>query len=981
MFKAHFSLGVCTLAAAMSTLQATPANRLAAASLQGDELVCHYTFADPVIVSTDAGDRVQVADAEVVSSPGAPLLPHYAARILIPAGRSVLDVSVEPLNTRQLAGVLRIPPAAIPVPLSRPNLLQPLRPNSAIYGSDDLVPATAGGQIATLTKHGRSIVLVRLNPIQYRPQSGRAWFTPDFTVTVTLQPLSARMAVVVRTALARSQPGDRDDLALSVDNAGQLDIPAQAATSSATTLAAAPLSSVLPPGKVDYLIVTDANLLAAPPPFNFAALCAARRAQGLNATNVTLDWITANYSGLRPDGTTDTPTRIRNFIADAYATWGVRYLLLGGNVDHVPARQCYVDSKAGYVTTMPVDLYYGCLDGTYDGNRNGIYGEPDDGESGGDVDLSAEVYVGRLSVANAQELANAVRKLLAYEAQPVAALTNICMVGEYLGFGGISEYATATMEQIRLGGTYDGYNSVGFGNSQWSNLWATGRNLYDSPTSSWSGTDLIRMANASATHVFNHLGHANHSYNMKLNTGSLSGFTNANPFFAYSQGCDAGAFDSANCFAEVLTTMDAGAFAIIMNARYGWGDSNTTDGPSQRFNRTFWDAAFDANTSQLGRMNQLSKEHWLANINSECMRWCYYEITLFGDPATPFARPIVGASPAQVIVVGAAQTTSNLQSGITVSNYVSGIDGKTGGLEMLFSTNCGSSWGALPILQASATIGSLVISNGAPLPIEAVSSGGPGVTNTVTVRLSATNALPLTFCTNTLVRVRFWDGINWSHSVTGKPFLVDNEPPSSSLATVKVSRSAFGNYIVGPALTAVWSNFTDRGSGIAGYYLSGTNGEGAPYGQWCTDSTGCVNTLTLNATNTIYVWARDLMGNCGTAVSAKVLVLDPGGDADGDGLVNSEEEIAGTDARNSAQSFRFTATGHSVLAAETGATYKLTWDSTIGRLYSLKAASDLHSANWDTLTTNMPGTGGTLSYTDRMNNAVRRFYRLHVTAP
>jgi hypothetical protein len=123
------------------------------------------------------------------------------------------------------------------------------------------------------------------------------------------------------------------------------------------------------------------------------------------------------------------------------------------------------------------------------------------------------------------------------------------------------------------------------------------------------------------------------------------------------------------------------------------------------------------------------------------------------------------------------------------------------------------------------------------------------------------------------------------------------------------------------------------------------------------------------------------MGNCGAAVSAAVLVLDPAGDDDGDGLVNADEEIAGTDARNRAQYFRFTAASPSAIGAETGTVYILTWDSAAGRLYTLNAASNLPATAWFPLATNMPGTGGTLSYTDRVDNAVRRFYRLRVAAP
>ena len=71
-----------------------------------------------------------------------------------------------------------------------------------------------------------------------------------------------------------------------------------------------------------------------------------------------------------------------------------------------------------------------------------------------------------------------------------------------------------------------------------------------------------------------------------------------------------------------------------MNARYGWGAYNTTDGPSQRFDREFWDAVFSPTEGmpEVGRANQDSKEDNLYRINEGCMRWITYELNLFGDP-------------------------------------------------------------------------------------------------------------------------------------------------------------------------------------------------------------------------------------------------------------------------------------------------------------------------------------------------------------
>lgn len=61
----------------------------------------------------------------------------------------------------------------------------------------------------------------------------------------------------------------------------------------------------------------------------------------------------------------------------------------------IPARGL----KCGDDNNIPADLYYACLDGTFDNNENGIYGEVADAEPGKlDIDLLAEVCVGRAPV-------------------------------------------------------------------------------------------------------------------------------------------------------------------------------------------------------------------------------------------------------------------------------------------------------------------------------------------------------------------------------------------------------------------------------------------------------------------------------------------------------------------------------------------------------------------------------------------------------
>ncbi|RKZ06010.1 hypothetical protein DRQ05_05465, partial [bacterium] len=522
----------------------------------------------------------------------------------------------------------------------------------------------------------------------------------------------------------------------------------------------------------------------------------------MTAKIVTVEEITSNSSFWDTNPVfNDTQAQIRNFIRWAYENWGTEYVLLGGDADNgnpiVPVRKLYTNGWE-----IPSDMYYSCLDGSFNYDGDDKWGEPTDGEGGGDVDLMAEVYVGRACIDNETELANFVRKTLAYDNSQDPYLENVTMAGEYLGFGGVGDWGGNYKDEMINGSNAHGYNTFGIpggiynistlydkngimrkvtvnlswidfgsttqfafilmadddgqqeagyyiddvnitidgksyfydfenGTQGWSNsssaewelgtpvrmdpvyggvphgnnCWATdlddtyenNANLWlYSPTinvsgaknvtvsyytwycveyrsgneddwvwiaarnntgswwgyrwtgcNGWSKEELKSIIN-SGVHIINHLGHANYDYVLKMDIGTRSPsddietLTNDKYFFVYSQGCMAGGFDNPNgydCIAEELTMSEHGAFACIMNARYGYGVSYSTDGASQRYDREFWDAVFDEGMPELGRANADSKEDNLWRINEGVMRWCCYETNLLGDPETAIKIP------------------------------------------------------------------------------------------------------------------------------------------------------------------------------------------------------------------------------------------------------------------------------------------------------------------------------------------------------
>ena len=650
---------------------------------KSNSLVMEYSFPSPVADERGDYDLFTMEGLELYEREGAPAVPVKPVQILIPYGKELSDIRVTPLGIEDLPGTYHLAPGERPFPLSHPELVMDLTPDPAIYEQDTPWPGKDFTDAGIHSRRGYRICYLNLFPLQYTPAAGRVSCCSSMLVEISFEERSKpNMVKPSKTVL--------EALKRSVDNPSSLDSYNPAAIDNVK----GKMGALPPGGPYKYIIITSEALKGAAAPYNFQALRDSKTAKGLPATIITTEWIYANYDGTRPSGGEDDQTRIRNFLIEAYQNWGTEYVLLGGGNPIVPARMFWVQA-ADETDTMPVDMYYGCLDPeacTFDSDGDGRYGEPTDGVGGADVDLAAEIYVGRATVENATELANFIRKTFAYDATNAEYLPRIAMLGEHLGFGGVAEYAKNAMEQIRLGGDYDGYITTGFENHTRIDFidfvtedcisgvcWP----LYDKD-GSWPKADLITLMN-SGIHVFNHLGHANETYCMKLNTSSLSSLTNTDSFFVYSQGCMPGWFDKSNCFADVITTMEQGAFAVVMNARYGWGKRNSTDGPSQRFDRQFWDAVLEEDMLQLGRANQDSKEDNLWDINGSCIRWCCYELNLFGDPEQEFRFPEkckwLRVNPEAGKV--APSTDSNVDVGFYAGNLANGTyDG-----EIIISSN------------------------------------------------------------------------------------------------------------------------------------------------------------------------------------------------------------------------------------------------------------------------------------------------------
>ncbi|MBI5229474.1 right-handed parallel beta-helix repeat-containing protein [Candidatus Micrarchaeota archaeon] len=664
---------------------------------------------------------IELENTDSFGDVGSPVMPFKSVKLLLPAGKKLRSVSVAFKGKAELGEGYNILPgqksfplmeqkpifkfrngtlpeirfaSAYPVPafsasnlpifevdrfspvpvLKKASEYDSSEPNPEIYGSTAPYPVQNYSIGGVHKQRGYDILDLNIYPVKYEPKNGRLYYYKNAVVKVEFEEAPEKIQ-----AGFRNKPLDRQTVSALVDNQEQLgsyDVKPGVSYPAGSAAGASPQASEV--GKYDYVIITKSDFVNA-----FQPLVEHKRSKGLSATTVSVEEIEANpdywCNGAFGDGCTepafnDTMAHIRNFIKFAYGSWNVMYVLLGGDGDGaqvggdsgdsiIPARNFYPRYLGAlYFDNIPSDLYYAALDGSFDSDGNGFFGEPWDGEDinqqTNEVDLYPEVHVGRAPVDSVEEVSNFVTKTINYETSgDYANLLKSLMAGEWLGFGGPAEYATDYMEEVRLGSCNHGYCTTGFPNHYYKDT------LYEGPTFNWGAGDIIDKLNQNY-HLINHLGHGSTLWVMQMCNApyfdaaycGTSGrrdvdlLENNGNAFIYSQACYPGAFDNwnyegfftkADSIAEYLVTGPHGPFAVIMNSRYGWGETGSTDASSQLYDRRFWDAVFGQSISRISEANDYSRTSSVSYLHTGTLkaneyRWVYYELNLLGDPETAF---------------------------------------------------------------------------------------------------------------------------------------------------------------------------------------------------------------------------------------------------------------------------------------------------------------------------------------------------------
>ncbi len=598
-------------------------------SLRGAGTAATVSFSrgDLEILGVSGYDHIFLKGCDLTDQVGKPQLPVFIHHVALPEGAVITDVKVIETRDVLLPGRYNPYPVQPPAILGIPGRTMPLpefvEPDRAVYASGApypvrIVEPAGSGRVGDAT-----IGAVLVHPLTYRPDDGRLVFHDSVEFEVEYE-LSGYRMLRRNRVLPENQALMRDmQRALLGD-----DVVSRRVESGSGVL-----HSV---GEDDYpyVVITSSELRN-----SFRPLVDWKTRKGVRAMVVTTEYIDQNFTGV------DRAERVRNFIIDAYQNSGAQWILLGGDIDIVPNRIAWaMECEAGFSPDeddSQADLYFSDLDGTWDENTNGTYGEVED-----DIEMYPDVIVARASVENISEAEAFVAKLLAYERTPTP------------------DYQTSMLMAAEI--LWDNpYTDAGIGADRLDSLYIPPRfdpitKLYQSLGNENVGAVIDALNEGQ--NIFNHDGHCWYNY-MSMGQGGLdnqdmddlvNGERNG---ILYSIGCWPGAFDY-DCAAEhFITNSDGGGIGFIGNSRYGWGSpGNPGFGYSERFVDRFYYNMFIDGIERPAVALALSKSYYVSRAQAENVyRIHEYQVNLLGDPEmtlwTDIPRPAIVSHPDTVVGV------------------------------------------------------------------------------------------------------------------------------------------------------------------------------------------------------------------------------------------------------------------------------------------------------------------------------------------
>ena len=449
----------------------------------------------------------------------------------------------------------------------------------AAYAINNFTPVdlVASGEPGVL--RDLSVSKLAFHPVQYNPVSSKARVYSRIRVLVTEQPGSGPGAFPVRRP---TSPDIINLYSALVCNYHRPDLSSES----------------LDQDEIKFLVITKPEYYD-----ELAPLVEWRRRIGIPVEVVSVDDIGQD------------PRLVKDYIADLYFTDGLEYVLLGGDIDDIPA---YYWESGG--STLDSDNWYACVD------------------PGGDTDFLPELGLGRITFDTPEELTRQVNKILSYLTAPSTGSgwpeANMLVAHQQ----NYPEKYTANCEEVRL---YDyavqdpvfltAYGGAGAGND-----------------------DVISAVN-NGLGILHYRGHGagtcwgNWGVDGLFTIDEIDMFTNSDELFVgFGIACSNATLDyPGDCFSESFVKSEAGAVAYLGS----WNSSVTTS--NDIFAKALFKAIYDAGVTTIGFAKVLGDIETDSARHSKQYLW-------LGDPAVDIwtLRPAPFDVGLPEIIAPVAQTIS-----------------------------------------------------------------------------------------------------------------------------------------------------------------------------------------------------------------------------------------------------------------------------------------------------------------------------------
>lgn len=534
---------------------------------------------------------------------GDPELPCTTLYYLIPCDKQVVSITVLDSTMTTLPGTYLVYPKQLDIPVGEAQGSGFINPNPNVYNSNNPYPSQPLGIFEHSVINGYHLVGIHVCPLKYYPLNGKIEMLTSIrfqlafenSTETIIRPLTQPRSMY-ETAKSHILSQIRNQGVFNQINGGPLSITnLNSKATRGINLLNMPLDT-----DPEFVIITNDTDVDGNSLFDsisgknmtdvFQEFADWKTKKGVPTTVVTVDEICSNYSG------SDTQEKIHNFLADTYQHYGMLYLILGGDINVIPARlidTIIITHETSRVKFSPLysDLYYTSITTSWDSNGNGVYGENIYDNNNDIIDVNPGFYYGRASVENVIEAETFVNKELAYEKQlSIQNVEYVNNIGAMVGYQETSQIQpnilTNSMRYIE--GVFGSTIPIGRTGISQQNIikWRSydSDHLKPSVMDYWTELNKTNAINCFSSfiplsildqqhsHITIHIDHSSYSSmgtssiknNQHINRNDVDLFNNA-PYYqiVYSMGCSPGSFEK-DCIAEhFLNNPQGGAVAII----------------------------------------------------------------------------------------------------------------------------------------------------------------------------------------------------------------------------------------------------------------------------------------------------------------------------------------------------------------------------------------------------------------------------------